>query len=1061
MRRHSNSTAPIPADDLKYDCRALALFVSAVFRISIPASLVGRIPTEGRSVASQKMGSYKYIRCIVRAFDTQFIHVSVVNQDCEEELLTVDYHHTPDYIDYSYLSSLLQEGMSLNLLDCKKKGKMVVPGLIIIEPDYLLDISAIAACFEDFGHHPLLFTLNRLKEKPNSGAILLGNFAGSALDDIINHPQYCIADTLRSSFREKAIEYACCTDFNPAEFKMQAQSQVSNIQGMVTHLFAKYDKEKAILEPSFICEKLGIQGRVDLMTTDLRLLVEQKSGQNIYIKRHAKNRHGSLQIEKHYVQVLLYFGILSYNFNISPKHSDIYLLYSKYPLPTGLLQVEPLRKLLREALKFRNQVVAQEFGMAAHGLEDILPHFTASTLNTEQMNGFFYDRYLQPSINNITKPLQNLPPLERAYFCRMMRFVMREQIVSKVGAQEGVGSAGADLWGMPLDLKREMGNIFTQLSIIEKTASSENNGFDTITLNVPQQESDFLPNFRRGDMVYLYAYPKTEEPDVRRNILHKGTLQDIATDKIVIHLNDGQQNQHILQAGEDDKWYCVEHASSDISGTSGMSSLFTFVTAPSQRRSLLLGQRSPVADKSLTLSKSYNTTYDEIVLKAKQARDLFLLIGPPGTGKTSMALQYLVRELVLLPTPTNPQGGNGLLLSYTNRAVDEICGMLADNGIDFIRLGNAYSCAPRFRKYLLNERLTEYPTLDGIKKIIKRTQLVVATTSTVAARPFIFQIKHFDLAIVDEASQILEPNIVGILGAHKQGECCIDKFILIGDHKQLPAVVQQEPTDSGVEDSLLRDIHLTDCRNSLFERLILTERSAKRDDFIGTLRHQGRMHPAIAAFPNHMFYAREKLECVPLPHQTEKNIYPILPSTHGGLSAKGEERSPLAHLLSNHRLLFFPSKNCKRVGISEKVNTEEARIVAEVLREVYHLSGDTFNPTKTVGVIVPYRNQIAMIRQKITQLDIPQLLDISIDTVERYQGSQRDIIIYSFTIQSRYQLDFLTSNCFEEDGHIIDRKLNVALTRARKQLIVTGNEDILRQNAIFSALIDEMPHYEL
>ena len=79
----------------------------------------------------------------------------------------------------------------------------------------------------------------------------------------------------------------------------------------------------------------------------------------------------------------------------------------------------------------------------------------------------------------------------------------------------------------------------------------------------------------------------------------------------------------------------------------------------------------------------------------------------------------------------------------------------------------------------------------------------------------------------------------------------------------------------------------------------------------------------------------------------------------------------------------------------------------------------------------------------------------------RYQGSQRDVIIYSFTIQSRYQLDFLTSNCFEEDGKVIDRKLNVALTRARKQLIVTGNESILRQNELFKALIDEMPRCPL
>jgi superfamily I DNA and/or RNA helicase len=112
-----------------------------------------------------------------------------------------------------------------------------------------------------------------------------------------------------------------------------------------------------------------------------------------------------------------------------------------------------------------------------------------------------------------------------------------------------------------------------------------------------------------------------------------------------------------------------------------------------------------------------------------------------------------------------------------------------------------------------------------------------------------------------------------------------------------------------------------------------------------------------------------------------------------------------------------------------------------------------FDALKTVGVIVPYRNQIAMIRREIEQLGVPALMDISIDTVERYQGSQRDIIIYSFTVQKPYQLDFLTANCFEEKGKVIDRKLNVAMTRARKQLLLTGNEQILSLNPLFAELL--------
>lgn len=156
-------------------------------------------------------------------------------------------------------------------------------------------------------------------------------------------------------------------------------------------------------------------------------------------------------------------------------------------------------------------------------------------------------------------------------------------------------------------------------------------------------------------------------------------------------------------------------------------------------------------------------------------------------------------------------------------------------------------------------------------------------------------------------------------------------------------------------------------------------------------------------------------------------------------------------------MIFISSKSCRDLNISDKTNVEEARIVADLLKRIYYQASDYFDAEKTIGVIVPYRNQIAMIRKEIEKLNIPSIEKISIDTVERYQGSQRDVIIYSFTIQQRYQLDFLTANTFVEDNDtVIDRKLNVAITRARKQMIMIGNEATLRENAIFSALIEHV-----
>ena len=1052
MRRHSNSAAPILPDDIAYDCRALALFVSAVFQEAIPDTLVGKLPTHGRITENIQIANYRYIRCIVRAWDEQTIQVAVINQDSSEELLMVDYMNTAEYVDFSYLRSLLREGMQLNLLDCTVTRKKVIPRLIVVEPDYLVDISSIANCFESYGHHPLLFTVKRMGERPNNKHIVLGNFAGSALDDIINHPtDYTIKDTFRSNFREKALDFATCPDFNAVEFKQAAEQQVANIQEIVNELFQSFEREKAILEPSFVCERLGLQGRIDLMTTDLKLLVEQKSGKNIFIERQYKNPHGSLHVEKHYVQLLLYYGILQYNFQLNPKDAHIELMYSKYPLPNGLLEVEPLQKLIREAIKFRNQAVATEYWMAENGFHRLLPLLTPQVLNVEKQNDAFYQRYLLPQLTEVLAPLHQLSELERAYFTRMMTFVIKEQLVSKVGAQEGVGNSNADLWNMPLAEKKDTGNIYTGLTITDKSCSSSFNGYDTITLNIPQQGIDFLPNFRRGDMVYLYAYKKNEEPDVRKSILFKGSLQEIHTSSIVVHLNDGQQNPNLI-AGE---CFALEHAGSDIGGTSAIRSLYTFITSDVERRQLLLGQRAPRADKSLVLSRSYHPDYDEIILKAKQAQDYFLLIGPPGTGKTSQALQYLVLEQ-LAEKPkgqsTNPNDQNPkvngqssiLLLAYTNRAVDEICNMLSEHEIDYIRIGNEYSCDPKYSDHLLQEVLDENTTLNSIKSTLSEAQIIVATTSTMNSRSALFNIKHFDLVIIDEASQILEPNIVGILTARQEEGRAIDRFILVGDHKQLPAVVQQQGSlEMEESDKRLDSIHLSSCANSLFERLILTERAAGRTDFIGTLHKQGRMHPDIADFANRKFYAKEQLECVPLAHQLETE-----------LSYNEESEDALDNMLKAHRMIFIPSMPCKQLNISEKVNTDEARIIADLLRRLFRQMNKDFDPQKSVGVIVPYRNQIAMIRKEIERLEIPALEGISIDTVERYQGSQRDVILYSFTIQSRYQLDFLTANTFYEEGQPIDRKLNVAITRARKQLILTGNESTLRQNQLFAELID-------
>ncbi|MBS5614767.1 MAG: DNA helicase, partial [Prevotella buccalis] len=426
MRRHSNSSSPILPEDLTYDVRALCVFISAVFREAVPSFLVGKIPVRAQQTRQTLRLDERYIRCIVRQWDEHFIWV-MPDGETDERLLQVEYTSEEQFADLSYLHDILRKGMPLNLLDCQVRDHLVTPRRIIVIPDYLVDISSLATCFTEYGHHPALFTINRMKDKPNTRHTILGNFAGSALDDIIHargERAFDMAETLKDNYREKALEYCTCTDLDPVAFKVEAMKQVQNLQQIVTELFKTYNRERALLEPSFVCEQLGIQGRVDMMTTDFRLLVEQKSGKNMNLEYGSHNRHGNQHVEAHYVQALLYYGVLRYNFRLSDKATRIFLLYSKYALPTGLMDVSRLDMLIHEALKLRNLIVAADYTSALEGFEGMLPQLNPQTLNTEKTNTYFYNRFLLPQIEAITVPLEQRSTLEKASFCRMMTFVL-------------------------------------------------------------------------------------------------------------------------------------------------------------------------------------------------------------------------------------------------------------------------------------------------------------------------------------------------------------------------------------------------------------------------------------------------------------------------------------------------------------------------------------------------------------------------------------------------------------------------------------------------------------
>ena len=1031
MRRNCNAAMGdrFQADmqEYLYDLRALVRFVSLGFEEDIPASILPEIPHSNRPYQGTRLSHIPYVRASVTSWnDTQIFAATDSETD---PFIIINYAKGGYDGDLLYLKDLLSENLPLNLLDVRvDEENHYIPNLIVIHPDYLIDISSLAACFREYGHHPLNYFMNKIKPRANTAPILMGNLASQFLDDYINEqPQEPVSypRTIKKFFAASALDFCTCS--LPADFHAQAQAQMMNIRSFVhdvlPHNIRNFNKKNTLLEASFICEKLGLQGRVDMMQKDFQVLIEQKAGKrDEYHRRHK---------EDHFIQMMLYQGVLMYNFGQETANMQTFLLYSKYA--DGLLIEHFAENLFRESIKLRNYIVHNEMRLGDGAIGEIVDSLSTDLLNELQIGGKLWNDYQEPQLQTAINTLKRCTPLERAYFNRFFTFVSKEQILSKTGGSNDASHGFAGNWHIPLHEKLEAGNILTGLTIQEKQSSGPGKGYDLIELHIPTQDEDFLPNFRTGDMVILYAYK--EEPDMRKQILMKGNILELQPDRMTLVLRNGQQNKDII--GGKEEVFAVEHDFSDTSANNGFRGLYAFLSAQADRKELLLGVRPPAQLEGVKLNGDYGR-FNELILKEKQAKDYFLLVGPPGTGKTSCALRFMVEEALSEPDTSI------LLLSYTNRAVDEICAMLTDSGIadrtPFIRIGNELSCDKRFVPYLLKYSLDDCPKLTDIQQKMARTRIFVGTTTAINNRLNLFTLKHFQLAIIDEASQILEPDLIGILSARHQQHNAIDKFVLVGDYKQLPAIAQQSAEEAAVTDLLLRNIGLEDCRNSLFERLY----KSSPDTCRSILHKQGRMHPAIAEFPNQTFYYREQLESVPLPHQLEETPY------EAGLTPQ----DTIDQLLLERRMVFIPAEAPDHLTCSDKTNPNEARIVATLLAHIYRLTESRFDPNRTVGVIVPYRNQIAMIRKEIARLQLPALQDISIDTVERYQGSQRDIIIYSFTIQNFSQLNFLTANTFQEGNFLIDRKLNVALTRARKQLLLTGNPHILGANITFYKLME-------
>ena len=1021
------------------DIKTLAFLVQLITQVAIPDELKSILPQADAVFHATPLAveRVKQMRVSFLRKDDQFLYVQPADY-VPEQPLRVRYGLKDVNEEFNDTVEALWEHAQLNLLDVGVDAEgILTPMFIVLEPDYLMDVSALAECFKAYGHHPANYLMSRLSPQENTVPLLVGNIANAFLDAWIynDHPDY--QQSMKEAFRQYPVRISACRDLQQIEkarqFSADCKLHFSNIQQTVCQTFNEsgyqLDKEDAVLEPSYICEALGLQGRLDYMQRDMSSFIEMKSGK---ADEYAMRGHIQPQ-ENNRVQMLLYQAMLEYSLGVDHRQSKAYLLYTRYPL---LYPARPSWAMVRRVINLRNRIVATEYQVQAHNDEaftaKVLAQINPQTLNERQSDNRLWRDFLSPQIAAFQYSLQSLSPLERSYFYTVYSFITRELYISKTGGSSDYeGRKGQAMqWLGTYSEKLEAGEIVADLQIRENHADDIANPYiilsgERLTVNLQ------LPNFRSGDAVVLY---RRDDPkaNVSNQMLFKGSIEEIRPDgSWKIALRQSQRNLRVLPL---DSLYAFEHDFMDTSYRSMFQGLGLFLQATRHRRDLLLGQVLPTHDSRYDEAIAQaDDDFKRITLKALAANDYFLLVGPPGTGKTSLALRSMVEAFL-------QQDKQLLLLSYTNRAVDEICKMLTKAGVTYIRIGSRATCAEAYHHRLMDEVMSDCETRQQVVNRLQACQVIVGTVSTLSIHTSIFNLKTFDVALIDEATQILEPQLLGLLcmkdvaGTHD----AIRKFILIGDHKQLPAVVQQPTEASEIQSEPLRQIGLTNLKDSLFERLyrnlntLVNDASCSAFDahcYLDMLTKQGRMHPEVAHFANEAFY-EGKLIPVGLTHQLES-------------------------FEQMQRVTFFASDPAPAMS-SHKTNSIEAQIAAQLAREVYQrCPAGTFNPQYTLGIITPYRSQIALIRQEIAKLQIEALQAITIDTVERYQGSERDVIIYSFCVNRSWQLRQL-SNLTVDNGHLIDRKLNVALTRARKQLCLIGVPHLLRRNPIYRQLLESV-----
>lgn len=457
-------------------------------------------------------------------------------------------------------------------------------------------------------------------------------------------------------------------------------------------------------------------------------------------------------------------------------------------------------------------------------------------------------------------------------------------------------------------------------------------------------------------------------------------------------------------------------------------------------RSVILGKSparfAPVAE--IGELPSLNPSQIEAVRQILSARDLSVIHGPPGTGKTTTLVQAVRllthREQTILVT------------APSNTAVDLLTERLAEEGLQVVRIGNLSRVDESILRHTLEVRLSTHPESKHIKKVkmeaaelrrkarryrrrFGREELderrrwhqearelsawanqledrlidqildsaQVITCTLVGAAHKVLEGRHFPTVVIDEAAQALEP-------ACWIPICKASRVILTGDPYQLPPTVKSTEAQRG-------GLAVT-----------MIEKCLQRIPHTRLLNVQYRMHETIMGFSNQRFYA-------------------------GALRADASVANHRLPLPDHLPVFFIDTAGC---GFEEMVrpphqsryNPGEFSILREHMYEMLGILDG--HPLPSIALISPYREQVTYMEKEAASDPILKPLSLSIRTIDGFQGQERDVVYISL----------VRSNEKAEIGFLRDyRRMNVAMTRARKQLVVIGDSATIGADPFYLAFL--------